>query len=138
MKKLILTIAFFTLIAAYFAQAFAIQPEASVEQETTDRIWQYVDRSTAATGKFIVAREGKIFIEQEDEVISVGIEELSWTDQKYVSQTLKEQEVTNSRLVLPRPMYAGIPLGANTLMALATILFIAGASLYLRKHPTVA
>ena len=85
-----------------------------------------------------MAREGKIFIEQEDEVISIGIEELSWTDQKYVSQTLKEQEVTNSRLVLPRPMYAGVPLGSNALIALATILFIAGARLYSSNSKKVA
>lgn len=77
-----------------------------------------------------MAKEGKIFIEQTDNIISIPIEELSWVDQRFVSQSLKEMEAQDSRLVLPRPKYAQLHWGANHLIALSLLFMILGVGTF--------
>ena len=125
MKKLIITIAFFSLILSMLVHAYTVPTPTNFEsQPASERTWKYIDKSTAAIGSFLIAKEGRIFIEQNDHIVNFPIEELSWVDQKFVSNVLKELEAQDARLILPRPQYAQILLGPDKLIALS-LLFLA-------------
>jgi hypothetical protein len=67
------------------------------------RTWKFEDKSIAAEGTFLLAKDGKVFIEKENDVVSFPVEKLSWIDQKYVTRKLREIEEINSQRYLDRP-----------------------------------
>ena len=92
MKKIL---AFVTLPFMWFSGT-AQQGNDSGLMSGSERVWRYADKSVVATGTFLTARDGEVFIESSDVLYSVAVEDLYWKDQKYVQRRIKRIEALNA------------------------------------------
>lgn len=63
----------------------------TITTTTTERAWKYEDQSLATFGTFLKTKNGRVFIQTTDEVVSLTIQSLYWGDKQYIQQ--HEQDV---------------------------------------------
>lgn len=106
-----------------------------VHDPQNDRTWQVTNPWTTVEGTFLLAKEGKVYLETSNGVVAVEANKLDWKDQAYVTERLSE--IKHINLVSENAVFA--PKKAANLMTWLlggiALVLIAGALFMLIKSP---
>jgi hypothetical protein len=93
MKKLIAIITLFLSLQVVMAH-----PGGHGQKNTSqnDRTWHYIDKSVAAKGTFLLTKNGKVFIETNNKVVTIETEKLLWTDRNFVERHQEHIDEVNA------------------------------------------
>jgi len=101
MKRAATLVLFFAI--AHSAFALRHDPKMGTEHShhqydtSQERTWKFADMTIATKGTFLLAKQGRVWIELNEGVKIIDLEELSWIDRKYVSRKLKEIQKINDK-----------------------------------------
>lgn len=118
------------IVLLFFSLSAFSHPGGHGHNAKNDRTWHLADQSVAATGSFLMVKDGRIYIEQEDGFTSFSAEELSAKDQAFAQvKGLEIAEINEA----PSTDVAIGQLGINSLqwMAYSMLAICLGFSLLL-------
>ncbi len=92
MKKIFILLSFFMVFQVAMAHRKGHVHSTNSEN---NRVWYFNDQSIASEGSLLLVKEGKVFIEKANKIVSFDIDKLSPVDQEYINKKVEQLAAIN-------------------------------------------